>query len=449
MKMALETQTGEDLTLPGGVVKRADIQRYYDQNKEGAWEQAFAALHAVPSEVRPASLPDCMTGPSEPCEGYKALQRVIETGGRRSGKTAAMEKTIAEQIKANQDAVIVRVGAEGVKVEKPVEGEIVGLDALPAPSGERAGEDDFRRTVAQYLRDQAEHPASDLYDNEKMWLREAAAVLEDYDTLYSAAPSSTRARDAETPRQVMNRVADEAVAQIKEVFAPSTIALKDASLAELEKANELPAVMPRTFEYLLNAMEAAALEKEPAKHGYAEKRQRVFQYVQDLFSDYMRRHKDATDAAIRLRQLDGAAPSSEVRVHPDNIEVMISSLLSVVQYDMRAAAERDLRELVKMAGAVPSSVAHSLPALQSPDTFASYCIKKGALTERSEWQIAWELYRNAHSAPSAKTRPSEDIPLCAGHADSWFTGRNHLPGNTDCVVCAFVNLRPIGGDAAS
>lgn len=28
-------------------------------------------------------------------------------------------------------------------------------------------------------------------------------------------------------------------------------------------------------------------------------------------------------------------------------------------------------------------------------------------------------------------------PLCAGHADTWFTGRNHLPGDHSCVVCAF------------
>jgi hypothetical protein len=35
------------------------------------------------------------------------------------------------------------------------------------------------------------------------------------------------------------------------------------------------------------------------------------------------------------------------------------------------------------------------------------------------------------------TPPSAEVPLCAGHADMWFTGRNHLKGDTSCVVCAF------------
>jgi len=30
----------------------------------------------------------------------------------------------------------------------------------------------------------------------------------------------------------------------------------------------------------------------------------------------------------------------------------------------------------------------------------------------------------------------QDVPLCDGHADSWFTGRNHLKSDT-CVACAF------------
>lgn len=42
--------------------------------------------------------------------------------------------------------------------------------------------------MAEYLRTTADHPASDLYDNEKLWLREAAAVFEGMDTLYSAKP---------------------------------------------------------------------------------------------------------------------------------------------------------------------------------------------------------------------------------------------------------------------
>lgn len=38
--------------------------------------------------------------------------------------------------------------------------------------------------------------------------------------------------------------------------------------------------------------------------------------------------------------------------------------------------------------------------------------------------------------PSHASAPT-DVPLCAGHADWWFTSRNHLKGNLDCVVCAF------------
>ena len=34
------------------------------------------------------------------------------------------------------------------------------------------------------------------------------------------------------------------------------------------------------------------------------------------------------------------------------------------------------------------------------------------------------------------TTPDKDIPLCADHAQSWFTERNLLASN-DCVVCAF------------
>ena len=51
MKMALEEQSGDELTLPGGAVKRADIQRYYDQNKEAAWRQGFDALASVQNDT--------------------------------------------------------------------------------------------------------------------------------------------------------------------------------------------------------------------------------------------------------------------------------------------------------------------------------------------------------------------------------------------------------------
>lgn len=55
---------------------------------------------------------------------------------RRMGKTAAMEKSIAEFIKKNPKAVIARCSIKGTIVEKPVEGEVVGLNLLPAPKCE-------------------------------------------------------------------------------------------------------------------------------------------------------------------------------------------------------------------------------------------------------------------------------------------------------------------------
>ena len=56
-----------------------------------------------------------------------------------------------------------------------------------------------------------------------------------------------------------------------------------------------------------------------------------------------------TQGAPALAAGDAARPSTERPVHPDNIECMISSLVSVVHYDMREAAEKDLRALVDMA----------------------------------------------------------------------------------------------------
>jgi hypothetical protein len=56
--------------------------------------------------------------------------------------------------------------------------------------------------------------------------------------------------------------------------------------------------MPRTFEYLLNAMEAAAQAYNPHKEGYAEKRRAVFQHVEDLWSDYMRLLREKQDSLV-------------------------------------------------------------------------------------------------------------------------------------------------------
>lgn len=49
---------------------------------------------------------------------------------------------------------------------------------------------------------------------------------------------------------------------------------------------------------------------------------------------------------------------------------------------------------------------------------------------------AWSALVGALSVPSA--RNDTDIPLCDGHAMPWFCERNHLKGDHDCVVCAFL-----------
>lgn len=64
--------------------------------------------------------------------------------------------------------------------------------------------------------------------------------------------------------------------------------------------------MPRTFEYLLNAMENAAAAHNPHLEGYGKKRQAVFQHVEDLWDDYMRLLREKQD------RLDApSVPSSE------------------------------------------------------------------------------------------------------------------------------------------
>lgn len=72
-----------------------------------------------------------------------------------------------------------------------------------------------------------------------------------------------------------------------------------------------------------------------------------------------------------------------------------------------------------------ASVASTTPFIASPSMLVSYCQDKGRREQKSEWQVAWELLRSA------------EVPLCDGHASSWFTERNHLKGDHGCVVCAF------------
>ena len=69
--------------------------------------------------------------------------------------------------------------------------------------------------------------------------------------------------------------------------------------------------------------------------------------LEPLQAEYHRRQPEAWKAARAI--VAGTPPSPRAAPHLGNIKVMISSLLSVVQHDMRAAAEKDLRALVDMA----------------------------------------------------------------------------------------------------
>lgn len=63
------------------------------------------------------------------------------------------------------------------------------------------------------------------------------------------------------------------------------------SITEMHATLDPPAapapveVAPRAFEYLLNAMELAAHEENPADHGYKAKRAAVFAYVAKLAAE--------------------------------------------------------------------------------------------------------------------------------------------------------------------
>jgi hypothetical protein len=88
-------------------------------------------------------------------------------------------------------------------------------------------------------------------------------------------------------------------------------------------------------------MEAAAREKNPAEHGYAEKRRRVFEYVEDIFSDYLRRHNDACNATEALRELAAAQ------------EVANRETLSAAYWkDKAEAAQRDAERWRDRLGAM-------------------------------------------------------------------------------------------------
>jgi hypothetical protein len=79
------------------------------------------------------------------------------------------------------------------------------------------------------------------------------------------------------------------------------------------------------------------------------------------------------------------------------------------------------------SGALPPGVASMIANQQEPDA---------------------DLRRAAAIAAdrSGDKKDELDTPLCDGHADAWFTGRNHLPGDTRCVVCAFTpsHVAPVG-----
>ena len=64
--------------------------------------------------------------------------------------------------------------------------------------------------------------------------------------------------------------------------------------------------MPRTFEYLLNAMDRAAMENHPAEHGYGAKRKAVLNYVSKLQSEL---HTARCDAEVWRTAYEQKAPS--------------------------------------------------------------------------------------------------------------------------------------------
>jgi hypothetical protein len=47
------------------------------------------------------------------------------------GKTEAMRKELAAYLKKHPQAVVAYVGKDGTRIEKPIDGEVVGLDLLP------------------------------------------------------------------------------------------------------------------------------------------------------------------------------------------------------------------------------------------------------------------------------------------------------------------------------
>lgn len=64
-------------------------------------------------------------------------------------------------------------------------------------------------------------------------------------------------------------------------------------------------------------------------------------------------------------------------------------------------------------------------ALDNPPTVATSNISP--VTEKSEV-----------TSSISPTERKPDVPLCSGHADAWFCGRNHMPAGFDhCVACCF------------
>jgi hypothetical protein len=60
------------------------------------------------------------------------------------------------------------------------------------------------------------------------------------------------------------------------------------------------------FEYLLNAMEHAAAETHPAKHGYAEKRRAVLDYVATVAEIAEARKAEMLDLANKRNIVDSS-----------------------------------------------------------------------------------------------------------------------------------------------
>lgn len=70
-------------------------------------------------------IPACATDVSQTFQ-----REYARLNSRHSGKTAAMEREIAAFVKKNPEAVVARFRSGELLVEKPVSGEVIGMNFL-------------------------------------------------------------------------------------------------------------------------------------------------------------------------------------------------------------------------------------------------------------------------------------------------------------------------------